>query len=98
MAHLQHNHKGQIDELMYAEDSLCYLIKPNSKKKIKDIETKRAAWLEDYLYLPSHITFNQRAEILRKYGNQALVVEKDVSASKLNLLIYVEILGAPLKL
>jgi len=55
---LQQNHKGQIDELMYAEDSINYLIAPQSKSSLKSLELKRAAWLEDYLYLPSHITFN----------------------------------------
>ena len=65
---------------MYAEDALCYLIKKPNKKQLKDLELKRASWLEDYLYLPSHITFNQRAEILSKYGSPALHIEKDVSS------------------
>ena len=55
---LQRNYKGQIDELMYSEDAMAYLMKPQSPKSLRDLRLKRAAWLEDYLYLPSHVTFN----------------------------------------
>ena len=36
LKNLKHNEKGQIDELMYTEDSFCYLMDPKSKKKRKD--------------------------------------------------------------
>ena len=71
---------------MYAEDGLAAIqLDPSfvqghrDKNSLKSLQLKRAAWLEDYLYLPSHITFNQRAEVLRKYGPQSIMIEKDVS-------------------
>ena len=76
---MQQNQKGQIDELMYPEDSLRYLLEPQSKQTIFNLNKRRAEWLEDYLYLPSHVTFNQREEIIRKHGANALYIEKDVS-------------------
>ena len=55
LARLKHNEKGQIDELMYPEDSLMYLRDPETKT---DVNKQRSKWLEDHLYLPSHITSN----------------------------------------
>ena len=73
---------------MYEEDSLCYLLNPQNKEQRQTTKNRREGWLEDHLYLPSHITFNQREEILQKYGKQALVVEKDVSlTNKLHFVI-----------
>ena len=76
---MQQNQKGQIDELMYQEDSLCYLLEPQSKQSISSLNKRRAEWLEDHLYLPSHITFNQREEKIHPHGQNALSIEKDVS-------------------
>ena len=82
LSKVSHNPNGQLDQLMFPDDALCYLIKPQSKESLKSLELRRAAWLEDYLYLPSHITFNAREAIIKKYGEQALYIEKDVSEFK----------------
>ena len=64
---------------MYNEDSFASSVRPVSKESLRSISLNRAAWLEDYLYLPSHITYSKRAEIKRKYGDAAFNIEKDVS-------------------
>ena len=64
---------------MYQEDSLSYLLAPQSKQTMHNLERRRAEWLEDYLYLPSHINFDQREEMILKHGKSALLVDKDVS-------------------
>ena len=78
---MSQNYQGGFDELMYKEDSVIYgMIKlPPSKNDIKNINKRRGEWLEDFLYLPSHVTSNKRKDILKKYGQEALFIEKDVS-------------------
>ena len=77
---MQHNEKGQIDELMYTEDSFCYLMDSKSKTKRNISREKRANWMQEHLYLPSYISMNERSDMLNKYGgSEALHVEKDVS-------------------
>ncbi len=65
---------------MYAEDDLSLLMKHQSKESLKAQAAKRAKWLEEYLYLPSHITDNSRKEAFKKYGPDAILVQKDVSS------------------
>ena len=74
-----HNDDGSIDRLAYGEDSVRYLVEPKTKKSKIKLADQRLQWLEDHLYLPSHVTNAQREKIMDSYGLKTKIVEKDVS-------------------
>lgn len=55
------------------------------------LSANRCESLEDYLYLPSNLTVNRKQEIIRKFGDDAFRVDKDVSALRFGVLKVCEV-------
>ena len=56
LARYKHKPDGRIDELMYSEDNLCYLFKPNDQERRRSLRKDQDKFIWEHLYMPNTST------------------------------------------